>query len=301
MDERDFIDLLRPLAGRSPLLQTYDFQDDAALLKPPAGQDVVISSDTMVEGVHFPTGRIGGGFSERLLRTALSDLAAKAARPVGYVLNVSWPRERDPKWVSGFISGLRDTQNAFECPLIGGDTTATTGPLCASVTVLGLVPSGQMVKRDGAQIGDDVWYTGTLGRAEQGLRIIQGESVDLSPDEFHACETAYLRPEPRFLLRKVLRDYATAAADISDGLWVDAGHIARASGVALDLAPVPNAEFGDDYEILFTSDPSNRAAVEAGASAINLSVTRCGIVIEGEGVLRNGEPVELTGFCHRFD
>lgn len=299
MNERDFIDLLRPLAGPAGL----NLDDDAALYRTPLGQDLVLSKDTMVEGVHFPNGRIGGGFSERLLRTALSDLAAKGARPTAYMVSVAWPRDRDRHWVTGFVQGLHDAQSSFDCYLIGGDTVSTTGPLVASATVFGVVPTGEMIHRRGAKIGDDVWYTGVLGRAEKGLKIVMGFMSDPVLDgldglELSFCEEAYLRPEPRFLFRKILRKYATACADISDGLFNEAKHIADASEVCLNLTSVKNASFGDDYELLFTAPISSRNQIQLEAKNINLPVTICGTVVSGGGVQMNGESVVNIGYRH---
>lgn len=298
MNERDFIARLRPLAGPAGL----NLDDDAAILSPPLGQDLILSKDTMVEGVHFPKGRIGGGFSERLLRTALSDLAAKGARPMGYMLSVAWPKGRDPKWINGFIRGLHDAQESFDCPLMGGDTTSTDGPLVASVTVFGLVPTGEMVPRSGSKPGNDVWYTGTLGLAEIGLAVITGQAINIDPSQRFAAEEAYLRPEPRFAFRKVLRRYATAAADISDGLLSETGHIAAASGVKIDLIgeTIQDASFGDDYELVFTASAENRADIVAGAKAIGLPVTLCGQVLKGIGVSVDGDAVKATGYRHNF-
>ena len=298
MNETDLIDRLRPLAGPGGL----DLRDDAALLTVAPGQQLVMSTDTMVEGVHFPRGRIGGGFSERLLRTALSDLAAKAARPVGYTLNVTWPRDRDARWLDGFVRGLSDAQSAFDCPLLGGDTTSSDGPLVASANVFGVVPEGCMVLRSGACAGDLLIHSGVLGRAEQGLRIVQGDTVDLSPEEFRLCEEAYLRPEPRFSLRRLLRDHATAAADISDGLLSEAGHIARASGVRIDVdaRAARGASFGDDYEILFTAPEAGWAEMQTMAHAVGIPLAVCGRVSAGEGVWVDGAPAQGAGFRHEL-
>ena len=296
MNERDLIAMLRPLAGPAGL----GLMDDAALLSVGKGQDLVISTDTMVEGAHFPAGRIGGGFSERLLRTALSDLAAKGARPIGYALNVAWPRGRDGVWLRGFVQGLSDARSAFDCPLIGGDTTATDGPLVASATVYGVVPTGTMVTRSGAHPGDVLWHTGVLGRAEQGLRIVTGETVDLTPSEFAASEEAYLRPVPRFAFRKALRAHATSCADISDGLLSEAGHIAEASGVRIDLVAdgLDGVSFGDDYELLFTAPHAATDALLNESAAIGLPLTRCGTVSAGEGVYAKGERRDPSGYRH---
>jgi len=298
LNERDFIALLRPLAGPGAL----NLDDDAAILSPPPGHDLILSKDTMVEGVHFPDGRIGGGFSERLLRVALSDLAAKGARPIGYMLSVAWPRDREPHWPSGFVRGLHDAQSSFDCPLIGGDTTSTHGPLVASATVFGVVPRGEMVLRSGANVGDDVWFTGQLGLAEVGLALVTGKPSTLSPTDQLAAEEAYLRPEPRFSFRKILRQYASACADISDGLISEAGHISSASEVRVDLAEMHTlgAEFGDDYELLFTASPDHRDSLQAAAIAIGLPITRCGSVKVGAGVSVDGKPVKPSGYRHAF-
>lgn len=298
MDEFDFIKLLRPLAGRGAL----KLLDDAALIKTTIGHEVVISNDTMVEGVHFPEGRLGAGFSGRLLRTALSDLAAKGAKPIGYMLSVAWPENTNSKWLSEFTTGLADVQALFQCPLLGGDTTRTIGPLIATATVLGEVPEGSMVLRSGARSGDDIWFTGVLGRAKTGLALVQGSLFEGSDRERHACEEAYLRPVPRFILGKMLRDYASSAADISDGILVEASHIAKASKQRLNVASdyLKDTEFGDDYEILFTSDPKHREVLRMQAKNLDLLLTRCGHVSKGEGVWVDGHAVEPKGYKHVF-
>ena len=298
MNESDLISLLRPLAGPSAL----NLDDDAAILTPSVGQDIVLSKDTMVEGVHFPAGRIGGGFSERLLRTALSDLAAKGARPIGYMLSVAWPKEREDVWLSGFVRGLRDAQASFDCPLIGGDTVSTGGPLIATATVFGVVPQGKAVLRSGANVGDDIWFTGRLGLAEIGLAVVSGDPEALSHPDALDAEEAYLRPIPRFEFRKVLRQYATASADISDGILKDGSHIAKASDVGLDFIgdSVRHATFGDDYELLFTASPDSRDALLNEATALGVPLTLCGQVNKGSGVTVDGKPVPTTGYTHKL-
>ena len=298
MNEADFIALLRPLAGPEGL----HLEDDAAILSAPEGQDLVLSKDTMVEGVHFPDGRIGGGFSERLLLTALSDLAAKGARPIGYMLSVAWPEGRDGLWLKGFVQGLHDAQSSYDCPLLGGDTVSTTGPMVASVTVIGVVPSGQAVLRSGAMVGEDVWFTGRLGLAEQGLAVVLGQDPAALSGDWHEAEDAYLRPKPRFEFRKALRRYATACADISDGIMIDAAHIAKASHVRIDLfsSAVTGATFGDDYELLFTATEDHRTALKDEAKKIGLPLTLCGKVLEGAGISVDGNVTKPDGYQHRL-
>lgn len=298
MNERDLIALLRPLTGSGAL----NLDDDVAIIAVPDGHDLVVSEDMMVEGVHFPAGRIGAGFSERLLRTALSDLAAKGATATGYMLSVAWPKGRDPDRLLDFVTGLANGQSAFVCYLLGGDTTSTNGPLVASATVYGLVRHGMMVRRSGAQPGDQVWHTGQLGLAETGLAIISGKAVALPAEELRAAKEAYLRPQPRFEFGPALRRYASACADISDGILIEASYIAGASQVKLNLRSeaLVGAEFGDDYELLFTASPQNERDLKKAAREVGLELTLCGDVVAGEGVAVDGSPVDPTGYSHQL-
>ncbi|WP_017930409.1 thiamine-phosphate kinase [Robiginitomaculum antarcticum] len=308
MGEFDFIQTyLAPLAGREGL----GLLDDAALLSPPLGRDLVITQDTMVEGVHFPSGQWGAGTAEKLLRVNLSDLAAKGATPWGYFLSLSLPRAMDERWLSGFAKGLEAGQQAFDWHVMGGDTTRIDGPLVISLTAIGTVPSGKMVKRSGASIGDIIYVTGTIGDAMLGLDLAMGRAViPVSGQGLMVWEEAYQRPEPRLFIRKWLRDNASASIDVSDGLLADAQHIASASNVGLTLnlsdihfsAPTrewamaqddPQAAMvrlitaGDDYEILFTS--------AANVTSINsVSVTAIGIVTAEGSKLLSPNGVDIT-------
>lgn len=324
MDEFDFIAThLAPLAGPGGL----GLKDDAALLKPSLGKDLVLTKDTMVEGVHFPVGHYGGDTAEKLLRVNLSDLAAKGAHPIGYMLSIAWPKGIEKSYFQGFASGLRDVQDAYDFKLLGGDTTSIDGPMVVTATLIGEVPTGSMVRRSGANIGDDIWVTGTIGDAYLGLQSVLGEALDPKPDAdglWH-FEEAYYRPEPRLLFRKALRQYASACADISDGLVADAGHVAMTSGVGFttDADKIPlsspagawlsgqedeDAAFktlitaGDDYELVFTARSENAPHIRQAAKAIGLRISRVGSVAKGEGVsvLSDGEPItfDKTGHTH---
>lgn len=306
MNEHNLIQTyLAPLAGPGGL----NLLDDAAVLTPPAGCDLVLTKDSFVEGVHFPTGHYGGDTAERLLRTNLSDLAAKGARPIGYLLSLAIPNSVDPDWVRGFASGLRDVQQAFDFQLLGGDTVSTSGPMVASASLLGVLPSGTMVRRDGAQPGDDVWVSGNLGDAKLGCDLALANEIDPqpAPDDSWGFENAYWRPEILLDLRKILRELATSAADVSDGILADVGHIAVASdvGVSLnfDALPLSNGahvwaegqpnpmaaqqellSFGDDYQIVFTSAPANRQRWFDIARQRKIKLSLIGNVTPGEGV-----------------
>ena len=324
MNEFDFIaTYLVPLAGPGGL----GLRDDAAILTPHACKDLILTKDTMVEGIHFPEGHYGGDSAEKLLRVNLSDLAAKGARPVGYLLSIAWPHGIDETSFKGFAAGLRQVQEVYSFDLLGGDTVSTTGPMVITATIIGEVPKGDMVRRSGARIGDDVWVTGTIGDAYLGLQSVLGHKLSPIPSA-HALlhfEEAYFYPVPRLLFRKSLREYANACADVSDGLIADVEHIAKASGAAIilqaDEIPLSSHSqiwregqvepiaaltqlitHGDDYELAFTAESDHRAAIETAAKTIGLQVTRIGKVEKGEGVivLIDGEPIDMdkTGHTH---
>ena len=325
MDEHELIQsYFAPLAGPGGL----QLLDDAALLKPSKGQELVLTTDSFVEGVHFPKGHWGGDTAERLLRTNLSDIAAKGARPLGYMLSLAWPKSVDLKWLSGFAKGLRDTQARFDFHLLGGDTVMTDGPMVASVTLIGTLPEGEMVKRSGALAGDDVWVTGHLGDAKLGCEIALGREIAPMPsaDDSWSFETAYWRPKIHLSLRKPLREKASSALDISDGVLRDAGHICRASQVGLslnfDAFPLSNGaerwaeqqsnslkarqallSFGDDYQILFTSAPEHRQGWFDLARDSRLKLSLIGNVNSGGRLVCldiNGQEMDWreTGYSH---
>ncbi|MEP3891741.1 MAG: thiamine-phosphate kinase [Hellea sp.] len=324
MDEFDFIAThLAPLAGPGGL----GLKDDAALLKPSSGKDLILTKDTMVEGVHFPTGHFGGDTAEKLLRVNLSDLAAKGAHPIGYMLSIAWPKGIEQKYFQGFAAGLRDVQEAYDFKLLGGDTTSIDGPMVVTATLIGEVPTGEMVQRSGANIGDDIWVTGTIGDAYLGLQTVLGKALDPQPtaDALLHFEEAYYRPEPRLLFRKALRQYANACADISDGLVADARHVSKASGVgfSIDADKIPlssaagawlsgqedeDAAFkalitaGDDYELVFTASPREATQIRQAAKTIGMRLSKVGAVVKGGGVsvTSGGAPMifDKTGHIH---
>jgi len=324
VNEFDFIAThLAPLAGSGGL----GLKDDAALLKPNPGKDLVLTKDTMVEGVHFPKGHYGVDTAGKLLRVNLSDLASKGAHPIGYMLSIAWPKGVDEAFYSGFAKGLRDVQEAYDFHLLGGDTTVTSGPMVVTATLIGEVPTGNMVARSSAKVGDDVWVTGTIGDAYLGLQAALNEKLKPEPDAdaFRHFEEAYYRPEPRLLFRKPLRQYATACADISDGLVADAGHIAKASRVefSVDADKIPLSKYvgqwlseqpdgeaafktlitaGDDYELIFTAPKAIFSEIRKAASKVKMRVSKIGTVQSGEGVsvLSEGKPMQFDnlGYTH---
>jgi thiamine-monophosphate kinase len=324
-DEFEWIDKgLRPLAQGAP--EALELMDDAAALPMRPGFDLIVSKDMIVEGVHFLADDPPDLVARKLLRVNLSDLAAKGAEPYGYFLAVSWPARFGWAERGAFAEGLRDDQREFGLKLLGGDTTATPGPLTASVTILGWAPAGAMIRRAGARRGDILLASGTIGDAALGLEAATRGLSGLSSLDGAWVLDRYRLPQPRLELREALRAHARAAADVSDGLIADAGHIAAASGVALeiDLANLPLSDVaaawlevepdetagraalatgGDDYEIVCAAAPDDVPALIVEAEAAGVALTAVGRFVEGEGVrvTANSEPVDIprAGYVHR--
>lgn len=234
-DELDWIAALRPLTGGAPA--ALGLMDDVAVLPARPGHDLVITEDAMVEGVHFLESEPGDVVARRLLRTNLSDLAAKAAEPFGYILMTAWPAARPWDDRRAFIAGLAADGARYGLALLGGDTAATPGPLVVSATLFGWVPAGGAVLRSGARPGDALVVCGAIGDGVLGLMAARGEIADPTG----ALARHFRLPEPLLGMREALRAAASAAADVSDGLMIDASHIAEASGcgVSLDLGLMP--------------------------------------------------------------
>ena len=278
--------------------------DDAAVLKPGAGSEFVVTTDAVVAGVHFFPDDPAGAIAQKALRVNLSDLAAKGARPRAYLLTAVFPREVDEAWVRAFAAGLKRDQAAFGMTLIGGDTTATPGPLTLNIVALGEVAQGKMLLRSDARAGDDVWVSGTIGDAFLGLKCLRDEKLGVSDAQRRAVIGRYRLPVPRVAVGQGLIGLATACVDVSDGLVADLGHIAKASKVAIRIegalvplsaaangclrsGAVSLAELvtgGDDYELAFTAPVGVRAKIEAIESASRVALTRIGKVAEGKGV-----------------
>ncbi|ACI53260.1 thiamine-monophosphate kinase [Gluconacetobacter diazotrophicus PA1 5] len=299
------------LAGEGALGLT----DDAALLRAPAGRELVVAVDTMVEGVHFLPDDPADTVGRKLLRCNLSDLAAMDAMPLGYLLAVTTPPARDEAWFAGFARGLADDQGRYGLSLLGGDTTSTPGPLVLSLTILGHGAPGRALRRNGARDGDGIWVTGTIGDGALGLRALRGEVAD--PDGFLAGR--YRLPRPRLGLG--LGGIASAAMDVSDGLVQDLGHLARESGVGarIDAGRVPLSPAarqagprwlptcltgGDDYELLLAVPPAHEGALREAARTHGVAVTRIGAfdatlsgvqVLDGVGGIL---ALERTGWSH---
>lgn len=287
--------------------------DDAGVVKPAAG--LVVTTDAIVEGVHFLADDPLDTVAQKALRVNLSDLAAKGAQPVHYLLTLAWPVGRDPAAIATFAAGLAADQAAFGCSLLGGDTVSTPGPLLVSITAFGAPLRPDPPSRAGAKPGDDVWVSGPIGDGALGLKAARGAGAAVDPAIRAALAARYRTPTPRLDLAALVAEAATASMDVSDGLFGDAAKIAAASGVqiAIEANAIPRSPAalawlavfpqdaacladGDDYELLFTAPPSARARMAAFADR---GVTRIGAVASGGGVVCDGAPAG-GGYRHKI-
>jgi thiamine-monophosphate kinase len=279
----------------------------------------------MIEGVHFLPEDPLDLVARKLLRVNISDLAAKGAEPYAYLLTAAWPRRCGWGERARFAEGLKLDQERFGVRLIGGDTSSTPGPLALSLTIFGWTPAGAMVRRSGARPGDRVLVSGTIGDGFLGLKAARGNLESIGGEDRAWLADRYRLPQPRVELRQTMRDHATAAADVSDGLVADAGHIAEASAVAIgvDLERLPLSKAasawlelqpdraaalaelatgGDDYEIVMTAPPNAADALIAAAGAAGLRFTPIGEATAGAGCSArfDGTPLRLgrTGWRH---
>lgn len=295
--------LFRPLAEHEAALSLLD---DAACLSPPSGHDLVLTKDTIVEGVHFLPEDPLDLVARKLLRVNLSDLAAKGAMPFGYLLSTAWRESSSWREREAFSAGLREDQSRYGLTLLGGDTVVTPGPYVFSATLIGMVRSGRMVRRSGARPGDLVLVTDTIGDGHLGLKVAR-QALSLEPEREAALLERYRIPEPRCDFIEPLQALANAAVDVSDGLLADLAHICKASdtGMDIDLARLPMsraalswfesrvdpvdaaltlATGGDDYQVAFTAHPGALSALELEARERRLRLTVLGEVTEAGGL-----------------
>ncbi|KRR21860.1 thiamine-phosphate kinase [Bradyrhizobium retamae] len=305
----------KPVSGEDWLIARYfrplatdpgafRLDDDAAALKP-SGDDLVVTTDAIVEGVHFLPDDPPDAVARKALRVNLSDLAAKGATPAGFVLTLAL-RSADEAWLKPFAAALGEDIRQFACPLLGGDTVSTPGPLTVSVTAFGRVPPGRMVHRSGAKPGERVMVTGTIGDAGLGLAILRGGKVHAAADTAARAMLVgrYRIPQPRVAMAEIVREYASASMDISDGLAGDLTKLCGVSGVSavVDLEQVPLSDAarglvsrgivgletliagGDDYEILCTIPEERVGAFEAAAQRAGVALSSIGTIVVGSSV-----------------
>lgn len=310
-----------PLARGQP--GAFGLRDDAAVVTPGPGRALVATTDLTVAGVHFIADDPPDLVARKSLRVNLSDLAAMGARPIAYLLGLAVPEDRPESWFEAFARGLAEDQEAYGIGLLGGDTTATPGPLCLSVTAFGDVEAGKLLRRRGAAPGDDLYVSGTVGDAALALRRLLGLASEGEAARTAGLSARYRLPEPRGALGVGLAGLASACTDVSDGLVADVGRICAESGVRteIDASRIPMSSAaaaavaaepgllthvltgGDDYELAFCAPPAGRAAIQALAHESAMPATRIGRVLEGEGVAvsdARGRPIDISspGYRH---
>jgi thiamine-monophosphate kinase len=314
----------RPLV-RDP--GAFDLRDDAAAITPPAGMDLVLTTDAVIEGVHFFPGDPAEAIAKKALRANLSDLAAKGAEPRGFLLTLAMPKSIDEEWIAAFADGLAGDIETYNCPLLGGDTDSTPGLLSISITAFGTVPQGKIVRRAGAKAADAIVVSGSIGDAALGLALRRDKELSKraklsTAEEAHLLER-YLGRQPRTALATALRAHAHAAMDISDGLAGDLAKLAAVSGVSakieaarLPLSPAARKLLdhdpklietictgGDDYEILAAVPREGLSAFQKQAKESGIQLTEIGVIGSGEGVEikgRDGQPLRFKrpSFSH---
>ncbi|MGH6994221.1 MAG: thiamine-phosphate kinase [Stellaceae bacterium] len=290
--------------------------DDAACIAPPPDCDLVLTTDALIAGVHFFAEDAAHTIACKALRVNLSDLAAKGARPLGFLLSLALPKNIGEAWLANFAEGLRSDAVLYACPLFGGDTDRTPGPLNVSIAMLGSVPSGTMVRRAGTKTGDRVFVSGTIGDATLGLALRQGAGWTLTETQRQHLIARYLLPQPRMALAEAVRNFASAAMDVSDGLAGDVAKLCRSSqvGATIEVARVPLSDAaraaiaadpalleraltgGDDYEIVCTVAADKVDDFRAAAEAAKVPVSDIGEIVSGAGARFLGSGGEAMNF-----
>lgn len=314
-------EILSPLASTMP--GAFGLTDDAACLKVEAGQELVITKDAMVAGVHFFEQEKPALIAKKLLRTNLSDLAAMGAKPVGYLLATAWTENCDTAWIKDFAVGLAEDQQQFCVGLLGGDTVRTSGPLTLSLTAIGSLKVGTALRRNSAKIGDLIYVTGTIGDGALGLQSLLGKLNGLSAPDKDYLENRCRIPNPRLEIGQGLVGLASSCLDISDGLLADCGHICEQSGVGAtlfrDKIPLSEAasrvlqdspQFwssvfggGEDYELCFTVPADRQAEIMQLARETGVPVAHVGTVTSGTKPMildQDGQAIDIqhAGWKH---
>jgi thiamine-monophosphate kinase len=318
-EERLIARYFKPLATHPA---AFALADDAAAIEPPRGCDLVLKTDGVIGGVHFFIDDPPDTVAKKVLRMNLSDLAAKGARPLGFLLALALPQGIGEAWLAPFARGLGEDAELFGCPLLGGDTDHTPGPISVSVAAFGAVPHGKMVRRAGAAVGHRVVVTGTIGDSALGLALRRDPAAaarwGLTPEQQDHLKARYLLPQPRLAIAPLLAGRVSAAVDVSDGLAGDLGKLCRASGVAaeIEVSRVPMSDAaraalarepalitsiitgGDDYEVLAALPPGGLESLRQDAAAVGVAITEIGKVTAGEGEPRflgfDGRPLALA-------
>ena len=280
--------------------------DDCAVLRVPDDMELCVSTDTLLEGVHFLPNSPATVVASRTMAANLSDLAAMGATPYAFLLAMTFPEARED-WLEDFSTTLAEIIEQYQVPLVGGNLSK--GPLSLTVTIMGTVPAGSAIKRSGASVGDDLYVTGTLGDAAQGLALSRKGEAD------GYLVSRYQSPVARIAAGRQLRGLANSLIDISDGLVAEIGHLAETDSLGAEIAAwqlplskelvksagediaINMALFsGDDYELCFTADPADSGEIKAVSDSIDVPMTRIGVVTDGGEIVIRDSKGELMDF-----
>jgi thiamine-monophosphate kinase len=313
-EDRLIARLFAPIATHPGALS---LTDDCGVVTPPPGHDLVLTTDAIVGGVHFFADDPAYAIAGKAMRVNLSDLAAKGAAPLGFLVSLALPKEIGEDWLIGFAEGLRGDAARYACPLFGGDTVYTPGPVMVSVSMFGSLPQGTMVRRAGAKPGDRIFVSGTIGDAALGLLLRRDPAKDwkISAADRQHLSDRYLLPQPRTALAEAVRMHASAAMDVSDGFAGDLAKLCRVSHVAaaVEVARIPLSDAaraliaaepsllktaltgGDDYEIVCTVPQEKADSFRAAAVKAGIVVTEIGLIEAGQDArILGGDGVPLT-------
>ena len=309
MDEFDLIrKYLMPISSA----ESQFLSNDGAVFKPKNKIDYVVSTDTIVEKIHFKGNEPPYLIAKKALRTNLSDLAAMGADPEFYSLSISLPRIKAKRFIENFAKGLKEDQDEYNIKLLGGDLTASLGLITITISVIGSVPNGKSISRSKSVANDLLYVTGILGLSNIGLL-----NLDNNDNKYTMAKLKYYLPQPRLNFSTSVRDFVTSMIDISDGFIQDCKHLARLSNlefaINFDNLPISNIDLltyeerlnaaligGDDYELLFTSPPTFKKEIYKIAKAQGLQVTNIGYVKSGKNgqVTSNNKPINIDAYKH---
>ena len=286
--------------------------NDGAVFKPKANLDYVVSTDTIIEKVHFTGNESPDKIAKKALRTNLSDLAAMGANPEFYSLAISLPKKKAQSFIKSFTKGLKEDQKEFKIKLLGGDLTATSNIITITINIIGTVPSGKCISRSNAMVNDLLYVTGILGLSNIGL-----QNLNKTDKKYSIAKLKYYLPQPRVKFSASIRNYVSSMIDVSDGFVQDCKHLARSSNLefVIDLKKLPISSIdllsyeerlnsaligGDDYELLFTSPPAYKEKINEIAKTYGLPIANIGYVKSGKNgkVTSNNRPINMSAYNH---
>ena len=308
----DEFDLLKKYFVPISSIESQSLSNDGAVFKPKKNLDYVVSTDTIIEKIHFKGNESPDLIAKKALRTNLSDLAAMGAEPEYYSLSISLPKIKAKNFIKNFVKGLKEDQNEYKIKLLGGDLTASPDLITITINIIGTVPEGKSLTRSNSKANDLIFVTGILGLSNIGLL-----NLNKNDKKYSKAKLKYYLPQPRVNFSASIRNFVTSMIDISDGLVQDCRHLARESNlefaINLQNLPISNIDLlsyekrlnsalfgGDDYELLFTSAPEYKEKINRIAKIHNLKVTNIGFVKFGNNglVTSNNKPINIDAYKH---